>query len=421
MFIDKIKILIKAGDGGNGCTSFYTEKYVPDGGPDGGDGGAGGDLIIKADKSKNTLSDFNYLQKFRAGDGEKGSPKHCHGKRGNDLTIKVPAGTLVKDEETGQIIADLFFEGQEVTVLIGGAGGKGNARFKTSRRQAPHFSQSGEVTSQKSVVLELKMIADVGLVGYPNVGKSTLLSVISSAKPKIADYHFTTLYPNLGVVRFFDKSFVAADIPGLIEGAASGAGLGHEFLRHIDRTRLLIHVVDISGFEGREPFSDYQTINKELKLYSKDLAKLPQIIALNKIDVLGEGATEAVKEFKKHIKGRKVFTISGTSGLGLDELVKEAATVLESLPPAAPLQFEPFVYGATDKNDFRIERNGDAFVVTGGFIDELSRGVAIDDYDSFNYFQKRLKERGIIKALVRAGLTAGDAVRILDMEFEFDP
>lgn len=421
MFIDKVKIFIKAGDGGNGCTSFYTEKYVPNGGPDGGDGGNGGAIIIKADSQKATLTDFNFLQRFKAEAGEKGSPKYCHGKRGKDLIIKVPTGTLVRDEQSGRILADLFYDGDQVVALRGGLGGKGNARFKSSRRQAPHFSQTGEKTEEKSIILELKIIADAGLVGYPNVGKSTLLSVISSARPKIANYHFTTLSPNLGAVSYYDKNFIVADIPGLIEGAAEGVGLGHEFLRHIDRTRLIIHVVDISGLEGRQPYEDYKKINKELTLYSKQLSRLPQIIVLNKTDILGEeGTKEAVKEFKKHIRGRKVIPVSGATGKGIEELIKETALLLETLPPVAPMEFEPFVYEKADKNDFEIVKNDDgSFEVIGGFVDELARNVVIDDYDSFNYFQKQLKERGIIKALKKAGVEDGDTVHLLNIEFDF--
>jgi len=421
MFIDKVKIYIKAGDGGNGCTSFYTEKYVPDGGPDGGDGGDGGSLSFVVDKSKTSLLDFRLNQRFKAEDGARGEPKYCHGKSGKDLVVKVPRGTIIKDAETGGIIADMFEEDFFVTVLEGGRGGKGNARFRTSRRQAPHFSQSGEKVEEKQVTLEFKTIADVGLVGYPNVGKSTLLSMLSSAKPKIGDYHFTTLHPNLGVVFYHDKSFVLADIPGLIEGAADGVGLGHEFLRHIDRTRLLIHVVDISGLEGRAPIDDYKTINNEIALYNPALKKVPQIIALNKSDILfDDEQKKAVSEFKKSVKGKKVIEISGATAKGLDELRQAVVKKLEELPELVALDYEPFIYTPKSKDDYEIVRHDDgAFEVCGGLIDEMARNVVLDDYDSFNYFQKRLKDTGIMKSLKKAGLKEGDTVRILDFEFDY--
>lgn len=418
MYIDKAKIFIKAGDGGNGCTSFYTEKYVSNGGPDGGDGGKGGDVIFSVGKSKSSLADFKYAQHFRAENGEKGSPRYCNGKGGKDLVIEVPRGTVIKDAETGGIIADMFDEDSTVKVLTGGGGGKGNSRFKSSRRQAPHFSQTGEKTEEKCVILELKTLADVGLIGYPNVGKSTLLSVISSARPKIADYHFTTLTPNLGVVSYYDKNFVVADIPGLIDGAGTGAGLGHEFLRHVERTRLLIHVVDISGIEGRDPVQDYKNINRELKIYNPELAATPQIIALNKADLLPDDA--AIKRFKAAVRGKKIVVISGAAHRGLEELIKVTAEKLDSLPPLAPMEFEPFVYEKKRTDDFEIVRDDSAvFEVIGGMIEEIARGVVLNDYDSFNYFQKTLKERGVIKALKKAGAETGDTVRILDFEFEF--
>ncbi len=417
MFIDKVKIFIKAGNGGNGCTSFYTEKYVANGGPDGGDGGKGGDVIFCTDDKKNSLSDFKFMQHFRAPDGENGSGKFCHGKQGEPLVIKVPRGTVIRDEESGRIVADMFGEGQQVTVLTGGSGGKGNARFKSSRRQAPHFSQRGQATEEKAVILELKTIADVGLVGYPNVGKSTLLSVISNAKPKIASYHFTTLSPNLGVVSYHDRSFVAADIPGLIEGASEGVGLGHDFLRHIDRTRLIVHVVDVSGSEGRDPVEDYKKINLELRSYSKSLAKLPQIVALNKCDIAPK---ENIERFRKAIRGKRIVEISGVTHLGLNDLLGAIADKLDTLPPIEPLRFEPFELGKINTSGYNIERFDDgSFGVSGGFIDEIARGVVIDDYDSFNYFQKTLKEKGIIKELRARGAKDGDIVRILDFEFEF--
>lgn len=417
MFIDKVKIFIKAGNGGNGCTSFYTEKYVANGGPDGGDGGKGGSIIFCSDESKNSLTDFRYCQHFRAPDGENGSSKYCHGKNGEPLIIKVPRGTVIRDEESGRIVADMFEANQSVTVLSGGLGGKGNARFKSSRRQAPHFSQKGQLTEEHSVILELMTIADVGLVGYPNVGKSTLLSVITNAKPKIANYHFTTLSPNLGVVSCYDRSFVVADIPGLIEGASEGVGLGHDFLRHVDRTRLLVHVIDVSGQEGRDPYDDYKKINQELKSYNDRLSHLPQIIALNKCDIAPE---ENVKEFRRKVRGKRIIEISGIMHKGTDELVKEIVKKLDSLPPLEPIEYEPFEFGKIETSDYTIERYDDgSFGVCGGFIDEVARGVVLNDYDSFNYFQKTLKEKGIIKELKLRGAKDGDIVRILDFEFEF--
>lgn len=417
MFIDKAKIYIKAGNGGDGCTSFYTEKYISKGGPDGGDGGKGGDIVFEADSDKASLMDFQYSQHFRADDGERGSGKFCHGKSGKDLVIKVPQGTVIKDFETGKIIADMFDKGQRVIVLNGGNGGKGNARFKSARRQSPHFSQKGEITEEHAVTLELKIIADVSLIGYPNVGKSTLISVMSNARPKIANYHFTTLSPNLGVVKYYETSFVIADIPGLIEGAGEGAGLGHEFLRHIERTRMLVHVVDIAGTEGREPIEDFKIINAELKKYSKYLASLPQIVALNKCDALEN--RDAVKEFKRHTK-KKCVEVSAITRDGINDLIAEICKMLETLPPISALEYEPFVYEKKDKDSYFVERADDgAFEVFGGMIEELARNVVLDDFDSLRYFHKKMKDSGIIKTLRNAGAKDGDIVRVLDIEFEF--
>lgn len=417
MFVDIQRIFIKAGDGGDGCTSFYTEKYVSNGGPDGGDGGDGGNVVFKADARKSSLLDFRYNQHFKAEPGHKGERRFCHGARGKDIVIAVPRGTVIRDAETGGVIADMFEDGQTVTVLEGGRGGKGNARFKSSRRQAPRFSQCGEKVAEQRVVLELKTIADVGLVGFPNVGKSTLLSRITAARPKIADYHFTTLSPNLGVVKYYDDSFTVADIPGLIEGAGSGAGLGHDFLRHVDRVRLIVHVVDISGVEGRDPIEDYRTINRELKVYSKQLAALKQVVVLNKADLLAD--TGAIEAFKQAI-GQKIVCISAVTGEGLDGLLKEIYTQLKKLPPVEPMHFEPFVFAKADTTGFEIRRDTDgAFEIGGGLMEELARNVVLDSYDSFRYFQKRLKETGVIKALKSAGASDGDTVRILDIEFEY--
>ncbi len=417
MFVDRIKIYIKAGNGGNGCTSFYTEKYVSNGGPDGGDGGAGGDIVFQADARMTSLLDFKYESHFRAPDGEKGSGRYCNGKSGKELVIKVPRGTVIADAESGGIISDLFSDCDKITVLKGGRGGKGNARFKSSRRQAPHFSQLGEQTEEKCVILELKTIADVGLVGYPNVGKSTLLSSVSSARPKIANYHFTTLSPNLGAVSYYDHGFVVADIPGLIDGASKGAGLGTDFLRHIERTRLIVHVIDISGSEGRDPAEDYKNINKELKDFSPELGKRPQIVALNKAELLPDD--RAITEFKRKVKV-PCFPISAVTRQGLDDLLKCVWQTLSEIPPVAPMEYEPFVYPDRDTTGFTVRRDDDgAFEVCGGMIEELARGVVLDSYDSFNYFQKRLRDDGVIKALKKAGAGEGDTVRILDIEFEY--
>ncbi|HIW04610.1 MAG TPA: GTPase ObgE [Firmicutes bacterium] len=416
MFIDQAKIYIKAGDGGNGCTSFYTEKYVANGGPDGGDGGKGGDIVFAVDPNMNSLNDFRFAKLYRAENGENGSGKFCHGKCAPDLVIKVPRGTIIRDEETGKIIADMFDADSRVTVLKGGIGGKGNARFKSSRRQAPAFSQSGRKTEKKCVILELKTIADVGLVGYPNVGKSTLLSVISSARPKIANYHFTTLTPNLGVVKYYDHSFIVADIPGLIDGASKGAGLGTDFLRHIERTRLIVHVVDISGSEGRDPVKDYYKINEELADYSPKLAALPQIVALNKADM---ATNRQIEDFIKET-GSKCVAISAIIGQNVDDLIKTIYEELQKLPPVAKMDYEPFEYEDKNTRDFYIMRDDDgAYEICGGLMDELARNVVIDNYDSFKYFQKQLKDRGVIKALRKAGAKDGDLIRIMDIEFNF--
>lgn len=416
MFIDQAKIYIKAGDGGNGCTSFYTEKYVANGGPDGGDGGKGGDIVFAVDPNMNSLNDFRFAKLYRAENGENGSGKFCHGKCAPDLVIKVPRGTIIRDEETGKIIADMFDADSRVTVLKGGIGGKGNARFKSSRRQAPAFSQSGRKTEKKCVILELKTIADVGLVGYPNVGKSTLLSVISSARPKIANYHFTTLTPNLGVVKYYDHSFIVADIPGLIDGASKGAGLGTDFLRHIERTRLIVHVVDISGSEGRDPVKDYYKINEELADYSPKLAALPQIVALNKADM---ATNRQIEDFIKET-GTKCVAISAIIGQNVEDLIKTIYEELQKLPPVAKVEYEPFEYEDKNTRDFYIMRDDDgAYEICGGLMDELARNVVIDNYDSFKYFQKQLKDRGVIKALRKAGAKDGDLIRIMDIEFNF--
>ena len=417
MFIDRAKINIKAGNGGNGITSFIHYKGKVSGGPDGGDGGKGGDVIFVADKHVTSLADYYYKNKFVAENGENGGPKDCFGKSGEDLILKVPLGTVIKDYESGNIIADMFYEGQKKVVLVGGEGGKGNAKFANSRRRAPHFSQTGEKTETKRVVLELKTIADVGLVGFPNVGKSTILSKITRARPKIANYHFTTLSPNLGVCDYYDNQFIVADIPGLIEGASDGAGLGIEFLRHIERTRMLVHVVDISGVEGRDPYEDYLKINAELKNYSPALAKLKQIIAVNKLDMYD--AEERLAEFKKKL-GRKgkIVPISAITGEGLDKLKGEIFKVLEKLPPVKPLEFEEFNYVKPDRLDYDIFKEGETFVIEGTLVEVLKRNVVMDDMNSLAYLHKVLRDRGIIDELRKMGATDKSTIIIGGEEFE---
>lgn len=417
-FLDKESILIKSGNGGDGAKSFLRFKGISNGGPDGGDGGDGGNVYFVGDRHKTSLIDFMYKHKYLAEDGEKGDRQNCHGKNGADLYIRVPLGTVISDKETGEFICDIYEDGQTRLVMKGGRGGKGNARFATSRRHAPNFSQKGETTEIKRVVLELKVIADVGLIGFPNVGKSTLLSKISAAKPKIANYHFTTLSPNLGVVNYYDNSFVAADIPGLIEGAADGAGLGHDFLKHIERTRMLCHVVDISGVEGRDPIEDYKTINKELKNYSKKLADLKQIIVLNKCDIYG--AEENIKLFKKHVKKYKIFTVSALTGEGTEEVVKELFESLKDIPVTLPKEDSGFIYELSDDTSFSIERDEDgAFIVIGDLVKMLIRNVVLNDMDSMAYLQKTLKNKGVIKKLRELGAKDGDTVVIGDIEFDF--
>ncbi|HEY8443685.1 MAG TPA: GTPase ObgE [Clostridia bacterium] len=417
MFIDQATITIKAGNGGDGKVSFFTARFVPNGGPNGGDGGKGGDIVFVADKNINTLLDFKYNKFFRAPDGERGETNNKTGKSGEDLIIKVPMGTVIKNQ-AGKVVADLVYDGQRVTLLKGGRGGKGNAKFASSRRQAPRFAQSGEKTKEYTVTLELKLIADVGIIGYPNVGKSTLLSVISQAKPKIANYPFTTLSPSLGVVKYQDYSFVAADIPGIIEGAAEGAGLGHQFLRHIERTRLLLHVVDISEYEGRNAVEDYNIVNKELKNFMDKLANLPQIVVLNKADILQDA--NKVEGFKKATKAQDVVLISAATRQGIDKLLALTAQKLKELP-IPDIQFEPeTVLDELEDNTYNIEvlDNG-YYVVTGRMIENIARNVVLSDPDSLAYFQRSLKNLGIYQALKEKGIQDGDTVLVLDTEFEW--
>lgn len=420
LFTDKVKVTIKSGDGGDGMNSFKSFKGFANGGPDGGDGGKGGDVYVVGDKDKGDLTDYRFGAKFAAGNGERGGTNNCFGKGGEDVVFSVPLGTLVRDAETGKILCDVYTDGEKILLARGGRGGKGNVRFTTARRHAPHFAQKGEKTQVHTLILELKVIADVGLIGFPNVGKSTLLSKISAAKPKIANYHFTTLSPNLGVVKYYDKSFVAADIPGLIEGAAEGAGLGHDFLRHIERTRMLVHVVDISGVEGRDPWEDFKKINAELKEYSEKLASLPQLVALNKCDIYG--AEENLKAFKKKCRGKyKLFPITAVTGEGTRELIEGIFEVLDTLPPAEPVPADEFEYERADISEFFIDKDEEENVwyVTGGLVDMLERNVVLNDPDSMAYFQKVLKDKGVIKALRERGVAEDDTVVVGGVEFAF--
>lgn len=420
MFTDYTKIIIKSGDGGNGAITFRREKYVAAGGPDGGDGGKGGDIYFVVDPDANTLINFRYNKKYKAQNGENGSGNNCYGKKGEDLYIKVPAGTVVKDAETGKVIADLSRQGQKELILPGGRGGKGNSHFATATRQAPHFAQGGEKGIEKEIILELKLIADVGLLGFPNVGKSTILSVVTSARPKIADYHFTTLEPNLGVVKTeYGDSFVIADIPGIIEGASEGIGLGLKFLRHIERTRLLLHVIDVSGTEGRNPVQDFKTINKELEKYSKKLSARKQIIVANKIDAMQDESlfTELEEMAKK--KEIPIYKISAATGEGLKELFTNVSKELKLLPKEEIIDAEERVVYTLkeDEKGFEINKIDGEFVVSGPDVDRLMSRVNLADNESLYYFQKMLVNLGIDEALRNAGVRDGETIRFNDWEF----
>lgn len=418
MFIDKAKITIKSGDGGSGCLSFHREKYMPKGGPDGGDGGNGGDIVFIADPDMRTLLDFHYLRHYRGQNGEKGMNNLKKGKRGEDLIIKVPRGTVIRDAASGQVVADMFAADAKKIILRGGRGGKGNARFTTPTRQAPGFAQEGELTKEREVLLELKTIADVGLVGFPNVGKSTILSVVSKARPKIANYHFTTLSPNLGVVSVDGHSFVMADIPGLIEGAAQGAGLGHDFLRHVERTRVIVHVLDIAGSEERDPLEDYRIINKELAEYSPVLAARPQLIAANKSEL--PGAEENLARLQKEAGETPVFAVSAAANQGFTPLLRAVWDILKSLPPAEPIPGTEELFYELEEEIFEVQKlSAELFLVQGSLIDRLMRNVTLNDPDSFQYFQKMLRDKGIIDALREKGAKEGATVRIDELEFDF--
>lgn len=426
MFIDKAKIFVKSGDGGHGSVSFRREKYVPLGGPDGGDGGRGGDVIFEVDTNMTTLLDFKYKRKFKAEPGENGAGSKCYGKDGDNLIIKVPMGTIIRDVETNKIMADLSHKGDRYIVCKGGKGGKGNCKFCTPTRQAPNFAEPGMPGDERFVLLELKLLADVGLLGFPNVGKSTLLSVVSKARPKIANYHFTTLKPNLGVVAVPGiEPFVMADIPGIIEGASEGVGLGLEFLRHIERTRLLIHVVDISGLEGRDPIEDFIRINDELTRYSIKLTDRPQIVVANKCDMLFD--EEIFENFKKKVNEmgyHKVYKMSAATNQGVEEVIKEAARMLKDIP-ITDLEISPDELYIPEEKKFtyeiRVEQEDglNVYVVEGTFVDRLLLAVNIHDADSLRYFHKVLKNKGIMDELREMGIEDGDIVRLNDFEFEY--
>ena len=424
MFIDKVKIYIKAGDGGDGAISFRREKYVSAGGPDGGDGGRGGNVVFRVDPGTNTLLAFRYKHKFIAGRGGNGKGAKCHGATAEDLVIMVPPGTLIRDAETEKVIHDMSDnDGADYIACKGGRGGWGNRHFATPTRQVPMFAKNGTAGEEREVVLELKMLADVGLIGYPSVGKSSILARISAAKPKIADYHFTTLSPNLGVVRTGGESgFVAADIPGLIEGAADGAGLGHAFLRHVDRCRLLLHVVDISCFEGRDPVDDIQKINYELERYSPALALRPQIIVANKVDALDRELVD-VDAFEAYVKkeGWELLYVSAATGEGISEMVRLVAERLAELPPMTvyECEYEPEDAYVGGGKETTIRRENDKFFVEGAWLLNLMGQINFDDYESLNFFQRVLQKSGVFEALEAKGCKDGNTVSIYDFEFDY--
>ena len=424
MFVDNVKIYVKAGDGGNGAVAFHREKYVSHGGPDGGDGGHGGNIIFRVDTGCNTLLAFKYRHKFIAENGGNGKGGKIHGATADDLVILVPPGTLIKDEESCKIIHDMTDnDGADYLCCRGGRGGWGNRHFATPTRQIPMFAKSGKKGEEKNLVLELKMLADVGLIGYPSVGKSSILARISAAKPKIADYHFTTLSPNLGVVSVSaEEGFVAADIPGLIEGAADGAGLGHAFLRHIDRCRLLLHVVDISCFEGRDPIDDIKNINYELRRYSPALAERPQIIVANKSDMLDTDIID-IAEFEEFVadNGWELMYVSAATGEGLDKMVHRAAELLRELPPMLvyECEYEPEDAYVGASHDTTIRRENDVFYVEGEWLYNLVGQVNFEDYESLNFFQRVLKKSGVFELLEEKGCTDGMTVSIYDFEFDY--
>ena len=425
MFVDRARINVKSGKGGNGAVSFRREPFVPEGGPDGGDGGKGGDVIFQASSSYRTLMDFKYKKKYEAEPGQDGMKKKKFGKNGENLVIKVPPGTVIIDELTGLVMKDLVHDGDSVVVVKGGKGGKGNVHFKNSVRQAPNFAEAGGPARERNIILELKLIADVGLLGFPNVGKSTLLSVSTSARPKIGNYHFTTITPNLGVVQIYDTSFVMADIPGLVEGAHEGTGLGLDFLKHVDRTKVLVHVVDIAGSEGRDPVEDFDKINNELIQYSKRLAEKPQIVVGNKSDLVFD--EETVERFKKHVeeKGYEFFLMSAATNQGVKEVLSAAAKALAELPDEEE-QYEFYDFsGDEEEPDYReiytyIDDEDGVFVIEGKQLTKIFDSTNFNDMESLRYLYKYVESKGAIAELKELGLQEGDTVRIKDYEFEYE-
>ena len=428
VFVDKAKIFIQSGKGGDGHISFRREKFVNNGGPDGGDGGKGGDVIFKVDEGINTLADFHYGGKYKAENGQDGNKRRCHGKNGSDLIIKVPEGTVIKEAASGQVIADMSGDNKEAVILKGGRGGNGNMHYATSTMQAPKYAQPGQPAIELEVLLELKVIADVGLVGFPNVGKSTFLSKVSNAKPKIANYHFTTLSPMLGVVDLKDaRGFVVADIPGLIEGASEGAGLGHEFLRHIERTRVMIHVVDAASTEGRDPFEDIEAINNELKTYNADITQKPQVIAANKIDMLPDGEnSEVIQKLRDKYEplGVKVFATSTLTGQGIQELLYYISKVLSEInekPVIFEQEFFPETMAKQADEAFTVEYDADEkeYVVEGPKIEKMLGYTNLESEKGFAFFQKFMADNGILDELEKLHIQEGDTVRMYGFSFEY--
>lgn len=428
MFADRATIIIRSGKGGDGHVSFRREKYVPDGGPDGGDGGNGGDVIFEIDEGQNTLGDYRHKRKYKAGDGEEGGKKRCHGSNGNDVVLKVPEGTVIMDAQSGKVIADMSGENRRQVVLKGGHGGKGNQHYVTPTMQVPKYAQPGQPAQELEVLLELKVIADVGLVGFPNVGKSTFLSRVTNARPKIANYHFTTLSPNLGVVDTENGGFIIADIPGLIEGASEGVGLGHEFLRHIERTRVIIHIVDAASTEGRDPVEDIYKINKELEAYNQEIASRPQVIAANKIDCIYNNEEEdPIQRLKQEFepKGIKVYPISAVTGQGVRELLFHVKELLDACPRKSIVfeqEFFPEDALVAENLPFTVEadpEDSSVFIVEGPRIEKMLGYTNLDSEKGFAFFQKFLKEGGILEELEKAGIQDGDTVRMYGFEFDY--
>ena len=425
MFADRAKIYVKSGKGGDGHVSFRREKYVPNGGPDGVDGGNGGSVYFEVDEGLNTLTDFRHVRKYCAKNGEEGGKKNCAGRNGEDITIKVPEGTVIREAESGKVITDMSGDNRRFLLLKGGRGGSGNQHYATSTMQAPKYAQPGQPAKELELLLELKVIADVGLVGFPNVGKSTFLSRVTNARPKIANYHFTTLNPNLGVVDLEDaKGFVIADIPGLIEGASEGVGLGHEFLRHIERTRLIVHIVDAASTEGRDPVADIYAINKELEAYDQTLAQRPQIIAANKIDMIYEKDDDPVEKLKAEFEpqGIPVYAISAVSGKGLKELLYQVREILDNLPQETVVfeqEFFPEDMAIDSNLPYTVEIEEGVYVVEGPKIEKMLGYTNLDSEKGFVFFQNFLKDTGILKELEEAGIQEGDTVRMYGLAFEY--